>query len=269
MTAVLPYFSVRASYLPLLSLLACAAPAARVPLTEVLTPALPEASEAFERSAHRARGDSPPGAGMPETHVRAWQRWLAALELSPEAAQRAQLAEALALDAQHFGDFPPELAEQAMALLRHLTTERPARAVDPRNFRWPVAPVVVSSPWGSRVHPVFGEARFHAGVDLEVPAAHPVTAAFDGVVRFSGWNGAHGLQVELQHDTNWTTRYSHLQDVLVEDGITVRKGDVIALSGQTGLATGPHLHFELLHHGVALDPEQLLPVEPSLLSERP
>ena len=84
------------------------------------------------------------------------------------------------------------------------------------------------------------------------------------MVIFSGWNGAHGKQVELQHDAHVSTRYSHLQTILVEAGQTVRQGDIIGLLGETGMVTGPHLHFELRLDGEAVDPEARLPRPPLL-----
>lgn len=145
--------------------------------------------------------------------------------------------------------------------------------IDPRHFVWPVSPMVVTSPFGSRMHPIVGEPRFHAGTDLEVPLAHPVRAAETGRIVFAAWNGAHGKQIEIEHDTHWTTRYSHLGTLLVRSGTQVTKGQIIGLSGQTGLATGPHLHFELRKDGDALDPEEFLKPSPAngppLISTRP
>ena len=85
-------------------------------------------------------------------------------------------------------------------------------------------------------------------------------AAWDGVVVRSGWNGNYGKQIELQHDAHLATRYGHLLSLLVADGSRVKRGEVIALAGSTGLSTGVHLHFELLRDGIPLDPEGALPV---------
>jgi murein DD-endopeptidase MepM/ murein hydrolase activator NlpD len=122
------------------------------------------------------------------------------------------------------------------------------------------------------VHPIAGDTRFHAGIDLEAPLEQPVRAAEVGTVVFSAWNGAHGKQIELQHDAHWATRYSHLDVLLVRPGTVVKKGQVIGLSGQTGLTTGPHVHFEIRRDGDALDPEvflQLPATGPTIISERP
>ncbi len=216
---------------------------------------------------------------MPASHAKAWATLLDAAEAPtsvPGAARLRLLLETeLSTDARTFGDMPSELAHRVPPLLRtlssRLTVAAPQpKAVDPRRFRWPVNPFVLTSPYGDRLHPIAAEPRFHAGVDLEAPLSHPVLAASDGTVLFAGWNGAHGKQVELMHDAHWTTRYSHLTKLLVKPGTLVKKGQVIGLAGATGLATGPHVHFELRRDGDALDPEHFIPqpAEP-LLTERP
>lgn len=245
---------------------------------------LEQAFTQFLASARRVRLATPTGAPMPAGHAHHWARLVAVVEreAGPRAPTltlsraRLQLETEFQTDAHAFGDVPPELAQRVSSLLRQLTGRLAQRAVrqrkvDPAAFRWPVDPVVVSSPYGVRLHPIGGEHRFHAGIDLEAPRAHPVLAAETGVVVYSAWNGAHGKQVELQHDSRWVTRYSHLDSLLVKSGARVRRGQVIGLVGQTGLATGPHLHFELRRDGDALDPEAFLraPGEeaPALVSE--
>lgn len=257
----------RASCLFILLLVGCAqAPVRKTPLSEALAPPLPQAMEEFSASAASARAGVKPGAPMPASHAKAWEMLLSSIEGAPKTpALREYLSKQLQLDTRLFGDLPADLAERATAELRRLNPVHRVVSVNPVHFQWPVQPLIVSSPYGDRLHPLLSENRFHAGVDLEVPLATPVFAAFDGTVQFSGWNGAHGQQIELQHDAHWTTRYSHLQDRVVTPGTRVKKGQVIGLSGQTGLATGPHLHFELRRDGDALDPEHFLPAPPGQL----
>jgi murein DD-endopeptidase MepM/ murein hydrolase activator NlpD len=177
---------------------------------------------------------------------------------------RLQLEAELEADSARFGDLPRALAERRTETLRALSariaalTPRPTRA-DPSRFLWPTSPVAVTSAWGDRLHPIFGEVRFHAGVDLGAELAQEIRAAGPGTVVFAGWNGAHGKQLELQHDAHLTTRYSHLMTLLVGVGKKVQRGEVIGLAGQTGQATGPHLHFELRVDGESVDPESRLP----------
>jgi murein DD-endopeptidase MepM/ murein hydrolase activator NlpD len=179
------------------------------------------------------------------------------------ARSRLVLQSQLAVDAGLYGDFPVAVAEAAQRSLWLLTSRMaelaPARHVDLRKFLWPLAPVVITSPFGTRMHPIIGDYRFHAGLDLLADLAQPVRAAYDGTVVYSGWNGAYGKQIELQHDPHLATRYGHLLSLLVADGARVKRGQVIGLAGSTGLSTGVHLHFELLRDGTAEDPEGALP----------
>ena len=121
-----------------------------------------------------------------------------------------------------------------------------------------IAPSIISSLFGSRVHPVTGQVRFHQGTDLAAPEGTPVVAAFSGRVEIAGWLGGYGLIVVISHSDTHETRYAHLSEVLVKNGQEVKQGTVIGLVGSTGMATGPHLHFEIwqkMRDGlVAIDP---------------
>lgn len=241
---------------------------------EETKPELDAALAHFLKSANGARLATPIGAPMPRVQVRAWTRLLKAADqflvrkkdaswASGAVRLRLKLETELQTDAIAFGDISPRVAERVIRLLKSLSRAvtaltGSARPVDPRYFGWPVFNPVVSSPYGSRMHPIIKEERFHAGVDLEAPLAEPVLAAEEGTVAFSAWNGAHGKQIELQHDSHWATRYSHLETLLVEPGAQVEKGAIIGLAGATGMATGPHVHFELRRDGEALDPEAFM-----------
>ncbi|GMU59387.1 MAG: hypothetical protein AMXMBFR34_11500 [Myxococcaceae bacterium] len=246
------------------------------------SPRFGPALEAFQAEARAIRLSTPSGAPMPAGHVRAWTAFLDEVDLllarPPAQTSSLQLARArLALEAElnsdrgAFGDVPLGLAERIPHTLRRVwgtlthLVRKPNKPANPRTFLWPVQPVVMTSPWGTRFHPLHGDYRFHAGVDLLAELSQPVRAASSGTVVFSGWNGAHGKQLELQHDGHLSTRYSHLQSLLVAPGAQVKRGDVIALAGDTGQTTGPHLHFELLKDGEAVDPEELLP-EPAAVT---
>ena len=121
-----------------------------------------------------------------------------------------------------------------------------------------IAPSAISSLFGTRVHPVTGQVRFHQGTDLAAPEGTPVVAAFSCRVEIAGWLGGYGLIVVLSHGDTHETRYAHLSEVLVKNGQEVKQGTVIGLVGSTGMATGPHLHFEIwqkMQDGlVAIDP---------------
>ena len=113
--------------------------------------------------------------------------------------------------------------------------------------------------FGWRVHPLTGDTRFHYGVDFEAAEGTPVTAVADGEVLVSGSNTTAGNYLILSHGEGWESRYFHCSVLYVRGGETVRQGDLIAAVGQTGEATGPHLHFELLKDGRYLDPAAVLP----------
>lgn len=125
----------------------------------------------------------------------------------------------------------------------------------------PVSPVAapVSSPFGWRLHPVFGDWRHHPGVDLAAEVGTPIQAALGGIVKEIYEDRILGRVIILGHGPNYETCYGHCQDVLVETNRPVIQGDVIATVGETGLESGPHLHFELRCNGQALDPAEHLP----------
>ncbi len=125
-------------------------------------------------------------------------------------------------------------------------------------FAWP-ARGVISSPYGPRVHPIYHVASFHSGIDIAIPEGTRVYAAAAGRVVTAGWEGGFGFLVVLDHGDGYSTYYGHLSQPLVVVGQFVEMGQTIALSGNTGLSTGPHLHFETRHDGVAVDPLLFLP----------
>lgn len=105
-----------------------------------------------------------------------------------------------------------------------------------------------------RYHPVLKIRRPHLGVDFGAPTGTAVRAVADGVVSKSGPAGGHGNYVELDHDGPYSTSYSHLSAILVKRGQTVHQGDVIGRVGMTGLATGPHLHYQFFVNGTYANP---------------
>ncbi len=127
---------------------------------------------------------------------------------------------------------------------------------------WPLAvdrTSVLSSFYGMRPHPADGVNRFHAGLDLRAPEGTPVYAAADGIVVESGPDGAYGNRVVINHGAGLESLYGHHRENLVQVGDAVRRGQVIALVGHTGNATGDHVHFELRWRGGTVDPLVVLP----------
>jgi murein DD-endopeptidase MepM/ murein hydrolase activator NlpD len=118
----------------------------------------------------------------------------------------------------------------------------------------PVTAGYISSRFGNRNDPFTGRRAFHKGVDFAGRAGADVVAVASGVVVWSGPRYGYGELVEVNHGNGYVTRYAHNADNLVVVGETVKRGEVIARMGDTGRATGPNLHFEVLRNGQAVDP---------------
>ena len=112
----------------------------------------------------------------------------------------------------------------------------------------------VSSGFGLRLDPFFGFPEFHKGIDLAAPRGTLVSAAADGDVIWAGWEGDYGKSIILGHLGGHSTRYAHLDRILVRRGDRVHRGAVIGTIGETGRATGTHLHYEVLRDGKRTNP---------------
>ena len=114
----------------------------------------------------------------------------------------------------------------------------------------------ISSHFGPRIHPIYGIARLHAGIDLATPCGRPVYAARSGRVSYSGWLGTSGNFIRVTHEDGYTTGYAHLQSgsLYVRLGESVVTGQLIGRIGNTGGSTGCHLHLETRQNMVARDP---------------
>ncbi|MDD2553646.1 MAG: M23 family metallopeptidase [Desulfotomaculaceae bacterium] len=122
-----------------------------------------------------------------------------------------------------------------------------SQLADLPSFSWPLSGVV-SSPFGMR------NGRPHEGIDIAVEEGTPVRVSAGGQIIFAGPRGTYGLAVIVDHGGGVRTLYAHCSRLLVTEGKNVDAGDIIALSGNTGRSTGPHLHLEVLKNGVPLDP---------------
>jgi murein DD-endopeptidase MepM/ murein hydrolase activator NlpD len=112
----------------------------------------------------------------------------------------------------------------------------------------------ITSEFGSRLHPILGYEKFHAGVDFGADYGEVIRSAAPGYVIFAGWYGGYGNTVIVDHGNDVTTLYAHADGLYVLEGQQVQRGEPIALVGSTGLSTGPHLHFELRANGEPVDP---------------
>ncbi|MGR3708910.1 MAG: M23 family metallopeptidase [Alterinioella nitratireducens] len=123
-------------------------------------------------------------------------------------------------------------------------------------FTPPVEGARLSSAFGNRVHPIYGNVRMHTGVDFSAPSGAPVRATAPGRISYVGWRGGYGRVVEVAHGANTITRYTHLSAVPegLAPGQRVMAGDMIGRVGATGTATGPNLHYEVMVNGRPTDP---------------
>jgi murein DD-endopeptidase MepM/ murein hydrolase activator NlpD len=120
-------------------------------------------------------------------------------------------------------------------------------------LKWPVSGPI-TSPFGWRIHPVYHYRSFHTGIDIGVPVGTIVKAARYGKVIYTGWNGAFGLVVIIDHGNSLATMYAHLSRVFVSVGQRVGTLQAVAASGNTGTTTGPHLHFQVDLQGNPVNP---------------
>ena len=127
-----------------------------------------------------------------------------------------------------------------------------------------------------RMHPILGSERAHLATDYAAPAGSPVVAVANGVVMFAGWDGGYGNLVRVKHASGLTSGYAHLSQISsgIRAGHALKQGELIGLVGQTGLATGPHLHFMMTKNGTPINPVPALkkgeaapPIEGKLKSE--
>jgi hypothetical protein len=114
---------------------------------------------------------------------------------------------------------------------------------------------LLTAAYGTLMHPFYRTLRSHQGVDYVVPEGTRIFATADGVVReVKGKNSTSGITVVIDHENGYTTTYSHLEATKVENGQRVQRGDIIALSGNSGLSLAPHLHYEVRYNDMRVDP---------------
>jgi len=122
--------------------------------------------------------------------------------------------------------------------------------------RKPIAEGEMTSPFGMRFHPILHYARMHTGVDWAAPTGTPIYAAGNGVVIKAAWDGGYGRRVEIQHANGYVTAYNHMSGFGrgIVEGAHVVQGQTVGYLGDSGLATGPHLHYEVIINGNFVDP---------------
>lgn len=150
-----------------------------------------------------------------------------------------------------------EESRQIAAMLRAMEQTPRGRVRLTRPFRGgfirPVNGAIVSG-FGMRYHPILKVERMHNGVDIAAPYGAPIKAAADGEVVFAGYRRGYGNTIIIDHGGGVATLYGHCSALAVGEGTIVKQGQVIGYVGATGLATGPHLHFEVRHNGEPVNP---------------
>ena len=135
-----------------------------------------------------------------------------------------------------------KIAAAACLLVMNLSTPLKAEAVE------------VTSPFGWRIHPITGESQFHTGIDIAAETGSAIPALWSGEVVLAGEYQGYGLTVVLHHGGGKYTLYGHASAIMVRTGQTVEQGAIIALVGNTGVSTGPHLHLSYVVGGQYRDP---------------
>jgi hypothetical protein len=228
----------------------------------------------FAGEARTRRLRTAPGRGFPPEAETAWRRLVGQLDdyltrSLPQTPLLELVRASVTLEAEwdfdlrRYGAAPADLARlvtgRAARLARRLATSRAIghtmfASRPPGRLRWPIENAGLSSGFGPRDHPFHGTRQLHAGIDLAADLGRVVSVATQGYVVSAGWAGGYGLLVEVRHPGDLTTRYGHLSALLCAPGDALEAGAPIGLIGQTGLATGPHLHFEVWEGGQPRDP---------------
>jgi murein DD-endopeptidase MepM/ murein hydrolase activator NlpD len=126
---------------------------------------------------------------------------------------------------------------------------------------WPVEGRRISSPFGTRNHPILNGRSNHTGVDIPDDYGAPIVATAEGLVTYAGYQYGYGYTVKIEHANGVETVYAHASKLLVKVGDEVIQGQQIAKVGSTGLSTGPHIHYEIRINGAYIDPELFLEQE--------
>ena len=126
----------------------------------------------------------------------------------------------------------------------------------------------LSSSFGYRRDPINGRGAMHSGLDFKAAYGTPILAAADGTITKAGWMGGYGKTIEITHGNGLMTRYAHLSRLNVNVGQKVERGIQIGRMGSTGRSTGTHLHFEVRHHGRAINPHKFLKANPNVLKTK-
>ena len=124
-------------------------------------------------------------------------------------------------------------------------------------MKTPINGARLSSPFGNRKHPILGFTKHHNGTDFAAPIGTPIMASGNGTVIKAGWCGNGGNCVRIRHNSSYTTGYGHLSKFATKRGRRVRQGEIIGYVGNTGMSTGPHLHYTVSYNGKFINSQKL------------
>lgn len=124
-------------------------------------------------------------------------------------------------------------------------------------MKTPINGARLSSPFGNRKHPILGFTKHHNGTDFAAPTGTPIMASGNGTVIKAGWCGNGGNCVRIRHNSSYTTGYGHMSKIATKTGRRVRQGQIIGYVGNTGMSTGPHLHYTVSHNGKYINSQKL------------
>lgn len=181
-------------------------------------------------------------------------------KLKAESDKKVAYMKELERDIESYKKKLDEIERQEAQLRAEIASKMSGQAGAPKSFvggtfQWPTPGVTyITSKFGYRTHPTTKQYKLHTGIDIGVGSGTNVLAAADGVVTISGNHTAYGKYISINHGGGVGTLYAHNSQLLVSVGQSVKKGQVIAKSGNTGWSTGPHLHFEVLINGSPVDP---------------
>ena len=181
--------------------------------------------------------------------------------LMTKKADKDRLLEKVVYDRDTAEQFYQELlaaSHEVEMLIRQKTSGTGSRPSGTGSMGWPIYGEITSD-FGWREHPIYGDARFHSGIDISGDYGEAVCAAADGECIYSDWISGYGYAVILDHGGGVTTLYGHNEELIVQEGQFVKRGALIALCGSTGNSTGPHCHFEVREDGEPVSPYGYLP----------
>jgi murein DD-endopeptidase MepM/ murein hydrolase activator NlpD len=182
-------------------------------------------------------------------------------QVAAEVANQNALLDQLRARKAEFQSQIAALQRQSDALAAQLRARQSGQALVPSGhgvLAVPIPGAPITSGFGPRTHPIYGDTRMHTGIDFGASAGTPIRAAADGTVVSAGPLGGYGNATVIDHGNGLATLYGHQSSIAVSPGQRVNRGQVIGYVGCTGLCTGPHLHFEVRVRGTPVDPMQYL-----------